>query len=227
MNFDFEFDFSSLDFKKPEDEDCREIPKLSYEPVMFDNAVKMADKITWGKDYIALTAGSFVFGDFLEALCLKKSIMPDVIYITTLGMNENNIDSLVNIVEYLGCKKINLIISHYFAGVERHNLIPYMEQEFKGKPINVAVLRSHMKTCVIKSSKGNAVLLGSANLSSSNNVECFQIIFSEDAVDFMEKRLNNIMQRFTVLKGLDGAKMNWKANHNNTGTKAFNALKET
>ena len=72
-------------------------------------------------------------------------------YITTLGMNQENIDSIVNMVQYLYCEELNLIVSHYFAGVERHNLMAVMEEEFKGLNINIAVLQSHAKMCVIRS----------------------------------------------------------------------------
>ena len=222
----FNFDFSSLSFDSANPEDEREeVPRLNLEPVCFENAEDMAESIDYTKDYFCLVSGSFIFGDFLEALCFKKHLNPSCMYITTLGMSQENIDSIVNLTDYLGTRKVNLIVSHYFAGVERHKLIPYMEREFQGKPIDVAVLASHCKITVIYSDKGNAVIAGSANLSSSNNVEQFQIMHDPAIVSYCASRLDDIMKRFTVIRGMDGAKMDWKVNKKNTGKYAFQAMK--
>ena len=190
MGFDFDFkfepknfNFSSLDFSPQGGKaDGTGIPKLSLEPVMYDNALTMAQAIDYGnQDYFAIVAGSFIFGDLIEALCDVHDLKPKAVYLTTLGMGSNNVDSIVNLVDYLGCEKVNLIVSHYFWGTEqgdKHNLVFYMAKEFKGRPIDVAVLQSHMKIALILSDKGNVLLAGSANLSSSNNVEQFVLLHS-------------------------------------------------
>lgn len=219
----FSFDFSSLQYREPEPEKAP-VPKLTYEPVAFENAEKMAWEIDWNQDYICIVSGTFIFGDFIEALLYRKALKPSVMYVATLGMSANNVDSLVNCVDYLKCEKLNLLVSHYFAGVERHNLIPYMEREFAGRPINVAVLQSHMKMCIIRSELGDAAIIGSANLSSSNNVEQFTITHNPETVEFCESRIQTIMDRFTVIKGMESPKMNWKANRGNTGLKAYRAI---
>ena len=223
----FNFDFSSLTFGPGNhDDEYTEIPRLNMEPVCFENAEAMADAIDYSKDYFCLASGSFIFGDFLEALCFKKDLQPKSLYITTLGMSEDNIDSIVNIVDYLGGQEVNLIVSHYFAGVERHKLIPYMEREFSGKPINVAVLASHCKIAVFLSDKGDCVIAGSANLSSSNNVEQFIIMHNPAIVKYCKSRLDNVMERFTVIRGMEGARMDWKVNRKNTGKLAYQAMVE-
>ena len=221
---DFTFDFSSLDFDKKSEEQMQEVPKLNTEPVMFENAKQMAIKVDWSKDYFCFVAGSFIFGDFIEALLYAKRLKPTSVYITTLGLSKSNIDSIVNMVDYLKAEKVNIVVSHYFSGVERHNLVPYMEQEFKFKPINVAVLQSHCKIALIKTDKGDCLISGSANLSSSNNVEQFIITHDQQAIDFIQKRLDNIMDKFTVIEGIKGAKMHWNKNKGNTGVNAFKAL---
>lgn len=220
----FSFDFSSLDFDKKSEEQMQEVPRLNTEPVMFENAKQMAIKTDWSKDYFCFVAGSFIFGDYIEALLYAKRLKPSVVYITTLGLGKQNVDSIVNMVDYLKAEKVNIIVSHYFSGVERHNLIPYMEQEFKFKPVDVAVLQSHCKIALIKSDKGDCLITGSANLSSSNNVEQFIITHNQQAIDFIQKRLDNIMEKFTVIEGLKGAQMHWAKNKGNTGVNAYNAL---
>ena len=219
------FDFSSLDFSIPAfapDEEARPINKLSPVPVSDENAEALARHIDWERDYIALVSGAFVFGDFLELLLYVHDLQPSAVYITTLGMSENNADSIVNMVDYLGAEKVNLIVSHYFEGVERHKLVPYLEREFSGRPIDIAVLQSHCKICLIRSPKGDAAICGSANLSSSNNIENFILLHDPATIDYLQARLDNIMERFTVFRGLTGESDHRRKR--NTGRDAYIAM---
>lgn len=185
----------------------------------------MADAIDYAEDYFALVSGSFIFGDFIEALCFKKELNPSVVYITTLGMGKDNVDSIVNLVDYLGCEKVNLLVSHYFAGTERHGLMPYIRQEFAGRPIDVAVLQSHCKIALVFSELGDVMISGSANLSSSSNVEQFIIMHDHTAIEYTKARLDNIMRRFTVFSGLE-SKWTPQNNKGNTGKGAFETITE-
>lgn len=199
---DFKFDFSSLDFSGPEDE-VSEIGRVYTGPVEFDNAEKMADYIDYSRDYFAIVKGSFIFGDFIEALCYKKQLHPTAIYLTTLGMSKENADSLVNLVDYLHCEKLNLVVSSYFYAVERAKIMRYMTQEFSGKPIDIAVLRSHCKIALILAPEGNTLISGSANLSSSSNLEQFVLMHDSAAVDWTRRKLDDIMTRFSVFRGAE------------------------
>lgn len=201
-DLDFSFDFSSLDFDDPEEQRI-EARKLNVRPVDFENAEALADSIEYGKEYFCFVSGSFIFGDFMEALCFKKHLDPSVMYITTLGMGKENVDSIVNLVDYLQCKQVNLIVSHYFHKAERHDVVPYMFQEFAGKPINVAALRSHCKIALVRSGKGDCVMSGSANLSSSSNAEQFVIQTDPKIVDYVQGRLDEIMNRFSIFHGME------------------------
>lgn len=224
QNAKFSFDFSSLKFAGQNAEDDREeIPKLSTEPAAFGNAENMVKSMDYTKDYFCLVPGNFIFGDFIEALCYRKQLKPTVIYMTTLGMSRENVDSIVNLVDYLGCKKVNLIVSNYFNGVERHGIMPYIRQEFAGKPVDVAVLQSHCKIVLIRSNKGNVLLSGSANLSSSNNVEQFVVMHDETALNYVQKRLDTIMSKFTVFHGMENRAIPVKGNKN-TGKYAFEEM---
>lgn len=222
----FSFDFSALTFEPPErEEPGMEIPQLSLEPVMFDHAEAMVDSMDYTKDYFALVSGNFIFGDFIEALCFKKRLAPSEIYLTTLGMSAENADSIVNLVDYLHCEKVNLLVSHYFAGVERNKLVPYMQKEFSGKPVDVAVLQSHCKIALIFSKQGNVMISGSANLSSSHNVEQFILLHDPAAIQYVKRRLDHIMERFTVFYGRE-SKAAPQNNQRNTGKYAYQALQE-
>lgn len=218
------FDFSSLDFSMSFDpeEEARPINRLSPVPVSDENAEALARHVDWERDYICLVSGAFVFGDFLELLLYAHDLRPSAVYIATLGMSENNMDSIVNMTDYLGAEKVNLIISHYFEGVERHKLFPRMEAAFTGCPVDIAVLQSHCKICLIRSDKGDAAICGSANLSSSNNVEQFLILHSPAVVDYLQARLDNVMERFTAFRGLSGESDHRRKR--NTGRDAYVAM---
>jgi hypothetical protein len=198
--------------------------KLNFDPVCFENALTAVDCIDYDKDYFALVSGKFVFGDFIEALVYRKQLSPVKMYITTLGMSEDNIDSIVNLT-VLGAQKVNLIVSNYFVAMERRKLVPYMVKEFAGHNIDVGVLASHCKICIIESAKGNIMICGSANLSSSNNVEQFMILHDDHLIHFAEGILDNVMEQHTVIRGQTGETI-FENNTNNTGRKAFERVKE-
>ncbi len=229
-------DFSSLDLnldalgdwggdeEKAEKEFIR-AARLNLSPVTWENAEAAADAIDYNKDYFALLSGRFIFGDFIEVLIYKKELMPRRVYLTTLGMSRENIDSIVNITGYLGCEHLNLIVSNYFVAMERAKLVPYMISQFTGQHINVAVLASHCKICLIESDKGNLIIIGSANLSSSNNVEAVVIFHDDKLFRRIKTLLNSIMKKFCILRGYSG-KTIFENNTNNTGQKAFEAVEE-
>jgi hypothetical protein len=227
-------DFSSLDFdldsimphdskEDIEKEFIREA-RLNFEPVCFENAVKAAECIDINKDYFALVSGKFIFGDFIEALLYQKQLKPKRMYITTLGMSQENIDSIVNLT-VLGAQEVNLIVSGYFAGTERRGLAPYMVKEFEGHNINVAVLASHCKLCLFECDEGNFMIAGSANLSSSNNVEQFQIFHDDKVFRHCKRMLNNILKKHTVIRGKTGETI-FENNKDNIGSKAYQTVKE-
>lgn len=220
-----DFDFDSVTLGGEEDDAAAEkefikAARLNLRPVTWENAEDAAKAIDYTKDYFAFTSGRFVFGDFIEALCYVQQLLPEKVYVTTLGMGRENIDSLVNIAGYLGCKQLNLIVSNYFIAMERNKLVPYMVREFTGLPIDVAVLASHCKLCLIDSPKGKLIMAGSANLSSSNNVE--QIMLWHDDLLFkkMQSTLDSVMSKFCILHGESGQTI-FENNKNNTGKKAF------
>lgn len=238
----FNIDFSSMDFSLNFDlfgggEDESDIDadlerqfikaaKIERKPVLFDNAVDMVNRIDLSENYFALVSGSFIFGDFIEALCYARELRPNMIYMTTLGMSYDNADSIVNLVDYLGCGHVNLIVSNYFTAIERYKLIPYMINEFSGKPINVAVLASHCKICLIECADGKLIIEGSANLSSSCNVEQFSIIHDDNLFDWLKTVLDGIVEKHTVIDGIN-SKTIFKNNSENTGRKAFEHIKRT
>jgi hypothetical protein len=228
-------DFSSLDFdlenilnqnKSPDvEKEFIQAARLNFEPVCFENAVEAAEYIDYQKDYFCFVSGKFIFGDFIEALLYKKQLKPKRVYITTLGMSGENIDSIVNL-EVLGAEEINLIVSNYFVAMERNKLVPYMVREFSGHNINVAVLSSHCKICLIECEQGNIIIAGSANLSSSNNVEQFQIMHDDKVFKTVKRMLNDILKKHTVIIGSKD-KTIFENNKQNRGPAAYETVKES
>ncbi len=211
----FNFDFSSLNLSNVAldaitDKKEREFvqnARIKHKPVMYRNALKAANQIDPNEDYFFLVSGSFVFGDFIEALCDVHKLKPKKILVSTLGMNQENVDSLVNLVDYLDVGEVQLIVSSYFYGVERRpgKLIGYMMHEFRGKPISVSICGSHTKLCLFEDSAcGNIVMAGSANLSSSSNLEQFSFSHDNEVFKFCKKMFSGIAKDFIIFDGSTG-----------------------
>jgi hypothetical protein len=170
--------------------------------VKYSNAEKMAREIDLNTAYYTVINGSFIYGDFIEALIDKHGLLCEEIYITTLGMSQNNIDSMVTISDVFKVKQLNLIVSNYFFGVEKQNLMPYLRTEIKGLPFKVAVCNSHAKITLIKTAQHYLVMFGSANLSSSQNIEQFMILNDPELYEYNRTIFEKIIDRHTIINGL-------------------------
>lgn len=217
FNFNFERKTDPVDFIKT--------AKLHPRPVMFENAQALADKINYEDDYFFITGGQFVFGDFIEALILQKDLKPSSVYITTLGLNENNIDSIVNIHDYLA-EKVFLIVSTYYVSLEKNNKMKYMISEFSGRDITVATCASHTKTALIESDKGNITLFGSANLSSSANLEETCLTHDPDIFAFNKSICDEIIKKYTIIDGINKRTI-FENNRRNTHGTLWQELNES
>ena len=94
---DFSFDFSSLEFdfsgqkKQEETDEVGEFlrsAKVNRVPVEYENALDMAKAVNMQDDYFCIVGGSFIYGDFIEALCDIHDLQPKRVNVTTLGMGE-------------------------------------------------------------------------------------------------------------------------------------------
>lgn len=140
---DFELDFDLGDFdltlgEESEDEGGFKTrimrPKMNVKnvshKVVYRNAEKLAEKIdlTEGARTFAWVSGDFIFGDLLEALVMKKHISPKKIYICSLGMSQDNIDSLRNIIEWTDLEQLTILLSGYFYSHEKERPYPVYVQ---------------------------------------------------------------------------------------------------
>ena len=224
LNFDLNLDLFA-DPPEPTEKEYIRAARIPYKPVCYKNAQEMAEDLDITQDYFCMVSGSFIFGDIFEALIDKAGIPVKKMYVSTLGMSEENVDSLVNLVEYLGVEELNLIVSSYFVGVERQGLIPYLIREFSGLPVKMAVVGSHAKIALIDYGENRLVIHGSANLSSSRNLETFFITHDPDVYDFVEKIYSGIMEKYLVIDGKENITI-FSNNKDNRSQNLWKNIKE-
>lgn len=203
------FDLDSLEgFSFTSDEDAvkTRIMKPRIRPperINYRNAQDMAKQTSLekGMNMYSFVSGNFIFGDYLEAL-FETGMRVDELYICTLSLSEDNVDSLKNILLTRRCKKLNLIISHYFYSHERERLIPYLYQELDHNNLfQLAVAGIHCKIALIgEHDKGmKLVLHGSANMRSSSNVEQIQMQEDEKLYAFNKEFFDNIIEKYGTI----------------------------
>lgn len=170
------------------------------EQVMFDNAWEMAKGITIdrGQRVDAFVSGNFIFGDFIEAFLATRNARAKEMTISTLSLNQNNIDSLAELMRYNYIGKLNLVVSVYFWGNERHSLIPYAYRELDvDDRFQLAVADIHTKTVHFETEGGKKIVIhGSANLRSSGNIEQFTLEENPDLYDFYEEKFKLLIAKY-------------------------------
>lgn len=223
----FSFGKKKEDGEKTQEKAEKDFLRTCYwrpQPIAYENALQMARDIDPSKDYFAFVSGSFIFGDLVEAMCDVHDIQLNDLYLVTLGMGQNNVDSIINLIRDHGCKHVNLIVSKYFMGVERHKMFAYLMQETNGYPVDVGVCATHAKICVMEWDGGAILMHGSANLSSNNSLEQFAITHDGETIEHVKSVLNEIMSKWTVFHGI-GAETIF-SNRNTSPKKLFEAVKE-
>lgn len=188
--------------------------KVGTKRVKYRNALQLAKEIgTIKRDdrYFVFLDGLFVYGDFIEAWIIENQYNVLEMTISTLSLSQNNVDSLVNLINGDYLQKLNMIVSDYFFSHERHALIPYMYQELdKGDNFQLAVARVHTKICLIKTECGREIIIhGSANLRTSGNVEQIVIEADHDLFKFNEDWHNEIIEKHKTINKTVGGEALW------------------
>ena len=215
--FDFNpVDFSDIAFDIGEGFETRICkPKRCFmkeSAVKYANAEKLAREISIKKDerVFVVVDGKFIFGDFIEAFIVEKNLHVKKMTIATLSMSQENIDSLINLIDGEYVDLLNLVVSDYFYSHERHNLIEYIYKNLDiDNKLQLAVGSCHTKICTIETHCGlKLVIHGSANLRSSSNIEQFMIEENECLFNFNDEFLTNIVEEFaTINKSLRRTKL--------------------
>jgi len=213
-----EYDFGNFSFNfNKKEKKCFEaktryiIPKETPENdesfIKYEKAVPLAIKTDLNKRMFVVVNGSFVFGDYIEALIVEKNIHIKKMIISTLSLSENNIDSLKNLIEGDFVDSLDLIVSDYFFWTEQENkgnsLVPYLYKklDYKDK-FQLSVSRSHTKVAMFETHCGKKIIIhGSANLRSSANLEQFAIENNAELYDWLEKEVYApIIKKYWTIK---------------------------
>lgn len=208
-----EFEFSEMDFAATEI-DLQNVFETRYikpprsranddNHCRYDNALKLAKDVTIEKEsrYYVEVNGTFIFGDFIEALFHAKGWEAHRVVISTLSMSMNNVDSLANMLNWGWVDSLDLIVSDYFYSHERHMMVPYLYEKCDiGDKFQLAAARTHEKTCCIQTKCGLFVVIdGSINLRSSGNLEQFRIEENETLFNFVVASQNRILEEFRTI----------------------------
>jgi len=156
--------------------------EISERYLKYQYAEDLAKDINFNENdrYHVIIDGKFFFGDFIEAFIVKHNIHVKRLLISTLSMNKNNVDSLANLINGNYVDQLNLILSDYFYGHEKHDLVPYIYEHLDvDNKLQLSFAGTHCKVCLIESHNSRYyVFHGSANLRSSSNIE--QICLEEN-----------------------------------------------
>jgi hypothetical protein len=222
---DLEFDLSMDDFSSTEIDMQVELETRYIKPprskliqdkhCRYDNALKLANEIEIVKDsrYYVEVNGTFIFGDFIEALFQANKWEAHRVVVSTLSMSMNNVDSLGNMVEWGWVDQLDLIVSDFFYSHERKMLIPYLYEKCDiGNKFQLAAARTHEKTVCIQTKCGLFIVMdGSANLRSSGNIEQFRIEENETLFNFVVSGQDRILAKFSTIDKSLNAKTTWQA----------------
>jgi hypothetical protein len=171
--------------------------------ILYENAEKLTSELTVNKGERAdvFVSGSFIFGDFIEAYIVQRNAKVKRLTITTLSLSQDNVDSLHNLLAGGFVDELNLIVSVYFFGHERHSLIPYIYKKLDiENKFQFAVASIHTKTAQFETLGGRKIVIhGSANLRSSANIEQFTIEENEELYTFYDEHFGKIIERYATI----------------------------
>jgi hypothetical protein len=177
---------------------------LDEKQLKYRNAEEMVNDMDFegeNKRYFAFIDGSFFFGDFIEAFIVKNNVHVKKMTISTLSMNQNNIDSLHNLLKGNFIDELNLIVSDYFYSHEKKQLIPYIYEKLDiDNKFQFSSAGTHCKLCCFETINGRKfVIHGSANLRSSANIEQIMFEENEDLYNFTDEIQSNIVEKYKTI----------------------------
>lgn len=193
----------------------RKYASLSERRVKYKNAQDLAAEILYEENgvYHCVVNGTFIFGDFIEAYVVENNFHVKELTISTLGYNQNNVDSLKNLVHGNFVDKLTIIASAEFYAWERFpdKLVPYTYNTIGTDKceLQVAFADTHMKIINIETHCSKHIVMhGSVNLRSSGNIEQFTIEFNKDLYDFYQEIMIDIAEKCkTIQKPLRKSKL--------------------
>lgn len=203
-SLDIEFDTPMLDkgFKNryTKSKISRNLP--SYK-IRYSNAQILAKEIKLNDEirYDCIVAGNFIFGDFIEAFITHNNAKCKQLTISTLSLDQNNVDSLANLLKGNFVDEMNIIVSDYFYAHEKKSLIPYLYDKLDiDDRFQLAVAGTHTKIVLFETLGGKKIVIhGSANLRSSSNIEQFTIEENKALFDFHSDYHHSIIKKYSTI----------------------------
>lgn len=152
----------------------------------------------------AFVSGNFVFGDFVEALVDMGKLSVRRMGIQTLSLNDENIDSIRNIVEWEPVERLDIVLSDYWFAHEckQGGLVDYLFEQLDvdGLDLHVAFCGTHAKVWTVETRAGNVLTVhGSANLRSSGNIEQLYISPDKGLHGFCQSTLMKMIDVYDVV----------------------------
>lgn len=174
---------------------------------MFENAEEFVDQIDYSRSgrTFAWISGNFIFGDIIEALISRRNVRVKNLYIASLSISQENIDSLKNVMLYMGdeLEKLVLIMSGYQYSHEKFGLVPYMYDQLDDATNRVQICFGgwHTKIITLETTLGNTITIhGSANLRSSRSIEQIMVeVNNKELHDFNAGIMQTIADRFGTI----------------------------
>ena len=180
---------------------CKEIPEHRMK---YELAEDLANDLLFQKNMRAfvLINGTFIAGDFIEAVIVKNNFHVKSLTLSTLSLSQNNVDSFRNLLEGNYVDELNVIVSDYFFSHERHGLVKYMYETLDNdNKFQLAAAGTHCKLTLIETRCGlNIVMHGSANLRSSSNIEHICIEESKELFDFNNTVQMAIIEKYKTIR---------------------------
>lgn len=192
-----------------EEHECRylrpRIRPVAKREVIYEKAASLSNELgllNKGERIDVIMSGKFVLGDFIEAYMVEHNLHTNRLLISTLSYNENNIDSLKNLLDGCYVDRIDLIVSSYFYAHERFKLIKYAYQELDSDDgrFQLAVCNVHTKTYQFRTDEGLSIIMhGSGNMRAGANFEQMVVEENEEVFDFYAKFYDEIIREFPTI----------------------------
>ncbi len=183
---------------------CHPVPRRT---VKYEKAVTLAHDLgllSKGDRVDAIISGKFIMGDFIEAYMVEHNIHTKRLLISTLSYNENNVDSLLNLLDGGYVDTLDIVVSPYFFAHERNTLIRYTYEQLDNEQnrLQLAVAPVHTKTYQFITDDGRHLIFhGSANMRANANFENMIFEESEEVYRFYDDFYSEILREYpTIIK---------------------------
>ena len=147
----------------------------------------------------AVVKGSFEFGDMIGELILEYDGAEELI-LTTLSMSEANIIMLNTLIHEELIPSVTIVLSDYFYAHNRRTIYKFIFDTIPLEKLQVAVSGIHTKIALVRLKGGIPLVIeGSANLRSSQNVEQFCAINSEEHYAFHRAWIMDAVEKYKTI----------------------------